>query len=83
MTTIVTRAGKRAPLSWAEADANFTNLNLDKVEESELASSTGSSMVGYLPNGIGAVTTNVQSKLRESVSVKDFGAVGDGIADDY
>lgn len=27
MTTIVTRAGKGAPLSWSEADANFTNLN--------------------------------------------------------
>ncbi len=29
-----------------------------------------------------AVATTVQSKLRESVSVKDFGAVGDGVADD-
>lgn len=82
MTTIVTRAGKEAQLSWAEADANFTNLNNDKVEESELSSSTGSSMVGYLASGAGAVTTTVQSKLRESVSVKDFGAVGDGVTDD-
>ena len=38
--------------------------------------------VTYIPAGAGAVTTNVQAKLRESVSVKDFGAVGDGIADD-
>lgn len=82
MSTIVTRLGKGTALTWQEADANFTNLNLDKVEESELASSTGSSMVGYLPNGTGAVTTTVQSKLRESVSVKDFGAVGDGVTDD-
>ena len=36
----------------------------------------------YLPAGTGAVATTVQSKLRESVSVKDFGAVGDGVADD-
>ena len=76
MTTIVTRTGKGAPLSWIEADANFTNLNLDKVEEYELASSTGSSMVGYLPEGTGAVTTTVQSKLRETVSVLDFYANG-------
>ena len=32
MTTIVTRAGKGAPLSWNEVDANFTNLNTDKAE---------------------------------------------------
>jgi len=30
--------------------------------------------VSYLPSGTGAVATNVQSKLRESVSVLDFGA---------
>jgi hypothetical protein len=36
----------------------------------------------YVPAGMGAVATNVQNKLREFVSVKDFGAVGDGVADD-
>lgn len=36
----------------------------------------------YTPAGTGAVTTTVQTKLRESVSVKDFGAVGNGVADD-
>lgn len=40
------------------------------------------SSVGYLPAGPGAVGTTVQTKLRESVSVKDFGAVGDGVTDD-
>jgi hypothetical protein len=38
--------------------------------------------VEYDPAGLGAVPTNVQDKLRESVSVKDFGAVGDGVTDD-
>ena len=38
--------------------------------------------MAYVPAGTGAVTTDVQSKLRESVSVKDFGAVGDGVTDD-
>jgi len=41
-----------------------------------------SSQVTYVPAGTGAVTTNVQTKLRETVSVKDFGAVGDGVTDD-
>ena len=38
--------------------------------------------VVYDPAGTGAVATTVQAKLRESVSVKDFGAVGNGVADD-
>ena len=43
---------------------------------------TNANVVIYDPAGTGAVQTTVQAKLRESVSVKDFGAVGDGIADD-
>jgi hypothetical protein len=44
--------------------------------------SSDSSGVTYIPDGTGAVTTTVETKLRESVSVKDFGAVGDGVTDD-
>lgn len=40
------------------------------------------SQVTYNPAGTGAVATNVQAKLRQYVSVKDFGAVGDGVTDD-
>ena len=32
MTTIVTRAGKGSALTFTEGDANFTNLNNDKIE---------------------------------------------------
>ena len=38
----------------------------------DLALSSGSSTVGYLPAGTNAVATTVQTKLRESVSVLDF-----------
>ena len=72
MSTIVTRAGKGSALTWIEADANFTNLNTDKVEYTSLAADNGSSLVGYLPAGAGAFATDVQSKMRESVSVLDF-----------
>jgi hypothetical protein len=41
MATIVTRSGKGAPLSIAEGDANFTNLNDDKIELSDLSITTG------------------------------------------
>lgn len=37
MSTIVTRAGKGSALTWAEADANFTNLNNDKEEKTVVA----------------------------------------------
>jgi hypothetical protein len=50
--------------------------------EAALAAPTGSSLVGFIQSGTGAVATTVQAKLRESVSVKDFGAVGNGVADD-
>jgi parallel beta-helix repeat protein len=40
------------------------------------------SNVSYNEGSLGAVNTSVQTKLQESVSVKDFGAVGDGVADD-
>lgn len=36
----------------------------------------------YTPAGASAVVTTVQAKLRETVSVKDFGAVGDGVTND-
>lgn len=43
----------------------------------------GSSLVGYLPaSGPPSPTTTVQAKLRDVVSVKDFGAEGDGHTDD-
>jgi len=47
-----------------------------------LAASGGSNLIGFLQSGIGAVARTVQSKLRESISVKDYGAVGDGVTND-
>lgn len=36
----------------------------------------------FTQTGTGSIATTVQDKLRETVSVMDFGAVGDGVADD-
>jgi hypothetical protein len=44
--------------------------------------STDSADLTFLQAGTGAVTRTVQSKLRDTVSVMDFGAVGDGVTDD-
>jgi len=52
MSTIVTRSGKGSPLTHVEVDANFTNLNTDKVEK------TSAAITGGTINGttIGATT---------------------------
>lgn len=47
-----------------------------------IGSSTDASGITYTPAGTGALTTTAQTKLRETVSVKDFGAIGDGVTDD-
>lgn len=60
----------------------LAGAELDFIMGASVAASYNASSVGYTPAGTGAVATTVQSKLRESVSVKDFGAVGDGVTDD-
>ena len=55
---------------------------IDSEWLNDVNNATYSGNAVYAPAGTGAVATTVQSKLRESVSVKDFGAVGDGVTDD-
>jgi len=54
---------------------NFTSIF------TQLAASSGSSLIGFIQTGA-TTTRTVESKLRDVVSVKDFGAVGDGSTDD-
>ena len=37
---------------------------------------------GFTQSGTGAIQRTVENKLKDTVSVKDFGAVGDGVAND-
>ena len=56
-----------------------TEITLSDV----IRDNTDSSLLGYTASGTGAVTDRtVQDKFRETVSVKDFGAKGDGVTDD-
>jgi len=64
------------------AKTGFETVTINAIELDDLLAPSGSNSVGYLPAGAGAVATTVQTKLRESVSAKDFGAVGDGVTDD-
>lgn len=44
--------------------------------------SISSSQISFLQYGTGAVSRTAQEKMRDTVSAKDFGAVGDGVTDD-
>lgn len=58
---------------------------VDNVEGSTsiaaLAAANGSSIVGFIQYATGSVARTVESKLRDRVSIEDFGGVGDGVTD--
>ena len=62
----------------AELDAAVAFLN--GLEGSGDANSSAN--ITYTNGLTGAVSRSVQAKLRDAVSVKDFGAIGDGVTDD-
>jgi hypothetical protein len=62
---------------------NITSWSgLEASIKSYFAASAGSSRVGFIQAGVGAVARTAQDKMRDTVSVVDYGAVGDGIAND-
>jgi hypothetical protein len=67
-TGITILAGEKCMAAWNGSD--FVKIG------------TAASSVTYTPAGATAVPSNVQTKLRETISVKDFGAVGDGTTND-
>jgi hypothetical protein len=63
----------------------FTQDNIcdrGAVLKALLAASSGSSLVGFIQSQSGATARTVQAKLRDVLSPKDFGAVGDCTTDD-
>ncbi|SRR6266404_303315 len=70
---------------WTEDNVSgilSSNSNALATFIASLASSIGSTLIGWIQSGVGAIARLVQDKLRESLSTKDFGAVGDGVTDD-
>jgi len=88
----VNQYGPGAAYAYFETNSNtvtFVNglhvgalVKFTTVQSLTSTQSTTAALVSYTPAGIGAVTTTVQTKLRETVSVADFGAVGDGVTND-
>lgn len=67
MATIITRAGKGSPLTNNEVDANFNNLNSDKLEVNN-ASATGTFGL------TGTLSVTGDSTLNGAVVINDAGA---------
>lgn len=57
--------------TWATDSAKFRLIQ--GVASTDLAASGGSSLSGFLAAGVGAVPTTAQEKMRQHVSVKDYG----------
>lgn len=73
----------------AAGAVQFTIDNIKGAEPSNLrqllastSGSNGAEMIGFIQSGTGASARTARAKMRESVSVKDFGAVGDGVTVD-
>tara|TARA_R110002126_G_scaffold291667_1_gene455064 strand:- start:858 stop:1385 length:528 start_codon:yes stop_codon:yes gene_type:complete len=87
MSTIVTRAGKGSPLTNNELDANFNNLNTDKLETGSLSVTTtaagtaglayASNVFTYTPPNLSGYATAAQGTLADSaLQTGDKVAVG-------
>jgi len=65
-------ANETTPVELVKLDQNFDAFQ----------AASGSSLVGFTGVGTGTVTRTSENKMRDIVSVKDFGAVGNGIVSD-
>jgi hypothetical protein len=88
MTPLRPTKAPNLPIAPAEYDSrqqslfsNALRLYLNQVDNftQEIGNANN---INYNEGSTGAVDRTVQNKLQESVSVKDFGAVGDGVTDD-
>jgi len=88
MTTpvVAERASKYLAFDAAGLPVVSAGTGSDSALRTDLANATavsaGSRLSGFRQTGTGATARTVDAKLKDTVSVKDFGAVGDGVTDD-
>lgn len=85
MATIVTRSGKGSALTHTEADANFTNLNTDKLEG--VSSSTDNAIVRWDGTGGSTLQNTATTTINDNGDIVVGGTtptitLGDGGAED-
>lgn len=77
--------GTAASVSFTPAQgiaATNVQAALEEVK-TDLSASSGTTTIGYTRGGAGSITRTLQQRLSDNwISVKDFGAVGDYVADD-
>ena len=74
----------------SKVDSNSTDPNIDPSDwgtfdiglKADLAAPGGSDVVGFQQAGSGSVPRTSQDKMRERITPKDKGAVGDGVTND-
>ena len=82
-TTYVDLVGPTVNAAWLndvnalEYNKTFSDATHAQTTEA-LMGPSGSSLVGFIQSGTGAVAMTVQDKNRETMSAHDFGALGDG-----
>ena len=92
MATIVTRAAKGSPLTHVEVDANFTNLNTDKVEAAAVVAKTAATGSAVIPTGTeaqrdgspsaGYLRFNSDATSFEGYDGSAWGSIGGGATSD-
>ena len=68
-------------LTFSEAPPLYSAIEIVS-NQTAIIGGTDAGLVSYNEGDTGAVDRTVKAKLQETVSVKDFGAVGDGVTDD-
>lgn len=64
------------------ADSPVSSTDVLPVVQNGVTKKAEIDQLGFVAAGTGATTRTIQNKLRDVINIKDFGAVGDGVADD-
>ena len=82
LPTVDNRLGKFLAFDAAGDPVAADGTGPDGGLRSDLAASGGSALSGFINSGTGATARTAQAKMRDVISAKDFGVVGDNSADD-
>lgn len=85
---VLDSAGRVSEQIWIDTSVSSvkyilkTSAGVQIWSKDNVSTSNSAADISFIAAGANAVSRTVQSKLRETVSVKDYGAVGDGVTDD-